>query len=324
MSRPPLNFSAIESATHNNVERCLHYLVNGKKQGNEFVCLNPRREDKHLGSFSYNLRSHVWSEFATGEGGGGIISFWEYVRGVDYYTAAAELSAWLGLGDTVCIGGDYKSPYYERTPPKVSKPSNPSQYIDDLWSQSNPAEDTVVETYLRFRGFTGIIPPSIRCLSDHWHKEKGQKFPVMISAVYRGLETAKPVALHRTFLRHDGNGKADVEPDKKMIGSTKGCAVQLSAPAEKMVVGEGIETCLSVQQSCGLPTWAALSTSGLLNLVLPPLPYAQEIIIAADNDAAGINAAAVAARRWKLEGRKVKIAKPQTVNDFNDILGENQ
>jgi putative DNA primase/helicase len=69
------------------------------------------------------------------------------------------------------------------------------------------------------------------------------------------------------------------------------------------------------------PAWAALSTSGLMSLVLPAI--AQEIIILADHDANGAGARAVyaAADRWLGEGKRVRIAMPRECEtDFNDVL----
>jgi DNA primase len=84
------------------------------------------------------------------------------------------------------------------------------------------------------------------------------------------------------------------------------------------MVGEGIETCLAAMQATGLPAWAALSTSGLRALHLPA--EIDEVIILADGDEPGEAAALDAARRWKREGRTVRIARPPNGMDFNDVL----
>jgi len=85
-----------------------------------------------------------------------------------------------------------------------------------------------------------------------------------------------------------------------------------------MMVGEGIETCLAAMQATGMPAWAALSTSGLLALVLPDI--VRDVIVLADGDDAGEAAAQDAALRWKREGRRVRIARPPHGLDFNDML----
>jgi len=110
-----------------------------------------------------------------------------------------------------------------------------------------------------------------------------------------------------------------------MLGNVGGGAVRFAPVSEKLAVCEGIETALSVQQATGLSTWAALSADGIKKLMLPPLPLASDIIIAADHDESGVGqrAAEHAAQRWLIEGRRVRIALPPRVGqDFNDILQE--
>ena len=36
----------------------------GKIEGEDYVALNPRRDDKSLGSFRFNLRTQAWADFA--------------------------------------------------------------------------------------------------------------------------------------------------------------------------------------------------------------------------------------------------------------------
>lgn len=187
-----------------------------------------------------------------------------------------------------------------------------------LWGASRPAAGTVVETYLRQRGYDGPIPPTLRHHPDLKHDNTGLAFPGMVAAV-TVWPSRDVAAVHRTFLKPDGSGKAPVSPDKKMLGPVKGGAVRLAAASPTMAVTEGIETGLSVQLASGLPTWAALSAGGIESLILPPL--AREVVICADHDERGQAAAERAARRWHAEGRKVRIALPPAAGqDFNDLL----
>ncbi len=84
------------------------------------------------------------------------------------------------------------------------------------------------------------------------------------------------------------------------------------------MVGEGIETCLAAMQATGKPAWAALSTSGLRSLDLPRA--IAKVIVLADGDEPGEAAAQHCARRWQREGRNVRIARPPSGMDFNDLL----
>ena len=104
-----------------------------------------------------------------------------------------------------------------------------------------------------------------------------------------------------------------------MLGPCRGGVVRLAEPGAVLMVGEGIETCLSAMQATGHPAWAALSTSGLRSLDLPR--DVRDVIVLADGDEPGEAAARDCARRWKREGRRVRIARPPPGMDFNDLSG---
>jgi len=139
----------------------------------------------------------------------------------------------------------------------------------------------------------------------------------MVALVTDGKSEA-PTAIHRTYLSADGNAKAEVSPNKMMLGSTRGGAVRLSEQREGLLVGEGIETTLSAMQATGRPGWAALSTSGLTSLVLPL--DASAVTILADGDDAGHKSAKAAAKSWSACGVAVRVAYAPTGTDFNDLL----
>jgi hypothetical protein len=132
----------------------------------------------------------------------------------------------------------------------------------------------------------------------------------------------KLIGIQRTWLDRGSDGQWR-RLDRAMLGRAAGGAVRLAPAGELLMVGEGIETCLAAMQATGLPAWAALSTSGLMALVLPPLPLAATVVILADNDVshAGERAARMAAARWLAEGRQVRIAlPPEPGSDMNDVL----
>lgn len=185
-----------------------------------------------------------------------------------------------------------------------------------LWGSAVPAADTPVVTYLHSRGISLVAPDSVRFHPRLKHPS-GSTWPGIVSLVTRGTD-GEPLAIHRTFLARDGAGKAPVTPQKMMLGPCRGGAVRLAMPVGKLMVGEGIETCLAAMQATGFPAWAALSTSGLRALQLPA--EVDEVIVLADGDDPGEAAALDAARRWKREGRAVRIARPPTGMDFNDLL----
>lgn len=65
---------------------------NAKREGGEITLLNPRRADANLGSFRINAETGVWSDFATGEKGGDVVSWWAYCKGLTQSQAARELA----------------------------------------------------------------------------------------------------------------------------------------------------------------------------------------------------------------------------------------
>ena len=189
-----------------------------------------------------------------------------------------------------------------------------------IWSECTDIHGSPAETYLRERGLRPPFPGTLRYHPAAHHGATGQKLPAMVAAVTL-WPSRQVVAVHRTFLTHDGSRKAPVTPDKMMLGPVKGAAVRLGPAAEEMAVSEGIENGLSVQQAAGVATWSALSAGGVETLVLPALPLAADITICADPDPRGLEAAEKAAGRWDREGRRVKIAHPPVVGvDFNDVL----
>ena len=185
-----------------------------------------------------------------------------------------------------------------------------------IWRASRSAAGTEVEIYLRGRGITIPVPPSTRFHPNLKHVPTGLSFPAMVSIVQGPDGTL--VGVHRTYLRPGGRGKADVTSPRMSLGPIGGGAVRLAPVAPRLALSEGIETALSVQQATGMPAWAALSTSGLKRLVLPP--EVREVIIFADGDEPGEAAAAAAAEKFSGKGRKAFIARPPKGKDFNEVL----
>ena len=190
------------------------------------------------------------------------------------------------------------------------------QAARQIWRDALPAPGTPVETYLRGRGITAPIPPSIRYAPNLRHAPTGLTLPVMVAAV-QGPDR-QITGIHRTYLRADGRGKVPLTTPKMMLGRCAQGAVRLAKAGPKLAVGEGIESSLSVLQETNIPVWAALSTSGMKALILPPC--VREVILLADADRPGKDAAYAAAQRFIREGRVAKIATPPTGNDFNDAL----
>jgi putative DNA primase/helicase len=187
-----------------------------------------------------------------------------------------------------------------------------------LWSDSHPATDSLVEVYLWSRLLIDPIPPVIRMLGLQHHKESGSQYPAMIARVDHAQTGFSAVLL--TYINPlDPSVRVTVDPRKRAIGSVKGAAVRLAEAGPTLAIAEGIETAASVQRLYQIPVWAALSASGIESVVVPPM--VQELIIAADNDPRGLEAAHRAAWRWHACGKTVRLIHPPTAKrDFNDVL----
>jgi hypothetical protein len=73
-------------------------LPGGRRVGDEYLVLNPRRADRHLGSFRINLCSGKWADFACDARGGDPISLVAYLDDVKQTDAARRLLLMLGIG----------------------------------------------------------------------------------------------------------------------------------------------------------------------------------------------------------------------------------
>jgi putative DNA primase/helicase len=194
------------------------------------------------------------------------------------------------------------------------------QYVFGIWRSVRLIDGTPAERYLRNRGIAGALPPTLRYHPGLKHTDTGLLLPCMVAAVQAPDRSIS--GLHRTFLRSDGADKAAVSHPKKMLGKVAGGAVRLAAAEAELAISEGIETGLSWKLATGIATWAALSTSGMTAIVLPPLPLAATVYLLIDLDVAGEAAAQTAAARLTREGRRVKLARPVAGKDFNDAIRE--
>jgi hypothetical protein len=249
-----------------------------------------------------------------GEGNGGRLLLRCFKAGCDF----EDILAAAGLRP-----GDYRAPdpvtLARREAEEQAEARRRAEQARRLWAESQPIEGTPAARYLReARGIRlERLPRALRFHPEAWHGPSARRWPAMVAAV----QGVRLPAVHRTFLRPDGSGKADIEPAKAMLGGTAGGAVRLMDGPGPLLVAEGIETALAAWCLRGDPTagtWAALSTSGLRALRLPPQPG--KLCIAADGDAPGMAAAQALAERAHGLGWAVAIATSPAGRDWADVL----
>ena len=121
-------------------------------------------------------------------------------------------------------------------------------------------------------------------------KQKTGSYPALLAAVT--APDGRNICIHRTYLNHDGNGKADVAEAKKLMqpaGTVTGAAIRLFSAGPVLGVAEGIETALAASLLHDVPVWACISAHGLQSVVLPD--GVDRLLIFADQDQSGMKAA---------------------------------
>jgi hypothetical protein len=151
----------------------------------------------------------------------------------------------------------------------------------------------------------------------------GSSAPAMV-AIITDIVTNKEIGIHRTWLLPDGSGKADLSPNKMMLGKAAGGCVRLvddDLVEQRLGVCEGLETGLAICRA-GWHCWSLLSTSGLRSM---PFLRGIDLTVFADADEnnAGQSAAQVLAERWSASGGHCEIITPKSIGiDFADLAAE--
>ena len=205
--------------------------------------------------------------------------------------------------------------YVPRTTAKP-EPLDWSPGAESTWRRTQPLKGTLGEVYLHHRGC--ILPPRdshLRFLSGD------DRYPPSLVAAITDIRTAKPISLHFTRLAADGKGKAGTDRDKVLLAGhrKRGGCIRLwpdEAVTHGLALAEGIESALSAAHAF-TPTWATVDAAGMA--AFPVLPGIEALVLFADGDDAGIDAAAECADRWTTAGKDVLVTFPSALGtDMND------
>ena len=142
-----------------------------------------------------------------------------------------------------------------------------------IWDRSTDVAGTTAEDYIRNRGIIVRLPSMLR-FSYLKHGPSGRVLPTIIACVER--EPSRDlVAVHRTYLNTDGTDKADVDPQRMMLGSVKGGCVWLTPQRSTIMIAEGIETALSLHQA--RPDIGERYSSGIYDLRLEIIRFERSV-----------------------------------------------
>jgi hypothetical protein len=93
-----VNFAAVNAIAIGYLPALVRtWCPQGRMRGHEWQALNPTRPDKNPGSFSINVRTGKWADFATGDRGGDPVSLAAYIFNTTQVEAARTLAAVLGV-----------------------------------------------------------------------------------------------------------------------------------------------------------------------------------------------------------------------------------
>jgi hypothetical protein len=203
---------------------------------------------------------------------------------------------------------DRPAPRYEApTPP----PHEPDPDALEIWTAASAVPGSIVETYLRSRGITLDVPPSLRC--DSILRLGRYPMPRMVAAVQRS--DGKIVSVQTTLLTPAGK-KAAVWKPRLITGKLGTNAVRLAEATDVLGLAEGVETALSAMQLSGVPCWACLGLR-MKSVTVPD--GIRELHLFGDNDEASRGAVDRAAAEHR--HRRVVFRFPADgYGDWNDLL----
>jgi hypothetical protein len=163
-----------------------------------------------------------------------------------------------GLWDRV---GPYPDIAFVRAPHVGREDASRTSRALNIWRRTENGSDSIARRYLEGRELVVTQWPTSLRFHPHCPRPRDDAgnivppMPAMVALVEH--VRLGPVAVHCTYLRPDGNTKADLPKNKTRacFGPVSGGAVRLGMPrsGEWFVVSEGIETGLSVALACSIP-----------------------------------------------------------------------
>ena len=291
-------------------EVCRQYLPHGRKQGRYWIAgdIDGARGRSLFVRLSGSGTPGKWTDAADGSHGDLLDLIRHRSRAPSLRAALDEARAFLALPAAPTTGGGGA---YDAT-----------EAARRLWRQCRAIAGTHAERYLHARGLSRCRFAALRFHPELRYREGSsvRRFPALVAAVTG--EDSAILGVQRTWLDPRRPAKAGVASPRKALGRIFGHAVRFGAvPGDglaSLVVGEGIETVLSLITALPEIGAAAALSAGSLGAFAPP-PGVARMVIARDNDPDGALAAERLARRCARAGVAATIVVP-VGNDFNDDL----
>lgn len=297
------------------------WLPDGTRKGKEYWAINPVRGDRKQGSFSINLHTGKWHDFASGDKGGDLVSLLAYLRGCRQVDAACIIAGQLGL----LFGGDLKrdllSEEIERQ--RMARKREHSLQQNDRETLAKWAQAAACAR--RVWALAGPADPCqpylVRKRIKPYHmRQRGSE--LLVPICWRG----ELVSLQRI--------KADGSKLFLSGGRITGCYCLFGhiEPGIELFIVEGSATAAKLHEQTGKPVAAAMSAGNLLpaGLELKRLHPNAVLVVGGDDDRAkeaegkpnaGKLAAIHAASMldWKYVLPAWPKDAPLHLSDFNDL-----
>jgi hypothetical protein len=295
---------------------CRQYLSNGRRAGHYWIVgdvYNSKGRSLYVrlhGPLSGQGAAGKWTDAATGEHG----DLLDLIRLRCAFGALGaamdEARSFLALPRPTIEPGRQPSYARQSTPEAARR----------LFRAGRPIPGTPADAYLSARGITAVGLPTLRFHPSVHYRADDQAplrpLPAMLAAI-TDLD-GRIVGVNRTWLDVERLAVADLDAPRKVLGVLLGHGIRFGRVTDRLLVGEGIETVLSLKTVLPeLPMVSALTANHLAALVLPA--GLVRLVIARDNGAAGVRAAARLRDRAEAQGVLVHDLVP-CLDDFNDDL----
>ena len=295
---------------------CRRYLPNGRRLGRYWICgdIDGARGRSLFVRLSGSGKPGKWTDAATGEHGDLLDLIRHRTNAPTLRAALDEARAFLALRASPATASDPASH------PGRAAPYDATEAARRLWRRCRTVDGSHAEHYLRARGLSRCRFAALRFHPALRYRDGAsvRHFPALVAAVTAG--DGAITGVQRTWLDPDRPAQADVADPRKALGRIYGLAVRFGVPSDDaaLVVGEGIETVLSLITAVPEIRAAAALSAGSLGAFAPPSGLAR-LVIARDNDDEGALAAERLARRCARAGVAATVIVP-AANDFNDDL----
>jgi putative DNA primase/helicase len=192
-----------------------------------------------------------------------------------------------------------------------------------VWRHAEPFAGTLADRYLR-EG-RSIIPDGINARFDPRCQCGAGAAKAFAPALIVPIEEdAGVVAIHRTFLRPDGRGKADMDEPKRMLGNPGSGAVRWGGiPLDGVLrLAEGVEDAASVMNLLGDGhfVWSVLGIERYQAIAIPESIHT--VVIYSQHGGEAARAIERATSHLIANGRKLVVKPPPNAGDWNDLLRE--